>query len=67
MAKLFKSFLAQQMEQYIEYRESLGYSAKAVDSLKRLDRYMVTKDVTTLKALTPLFFLKMRTDQARIR
>ena len=64
MANLFKSFLAQQMEQYLEYRESLGYSTKAVDSLKRLDRYMVTEDVTTFKALTPLFFLKMRTDLA---
>ena len=64
MANLFRSFLAPQMEQYIEYRESLGYSTKAVDSLKRLDRYMVTEDVTTFKALTPLFFLKMRTDLA---
>ncbi len=52
------------MEQYLEYRESLGYSTKAVDSLKRLDRYMVTEDVITFKALTPLFFLKMRTDLA---
>ena len=52
------------MEQYIEYRESLGYSTKAVDSLRRLDRYMVTEDVTSLEALTPLFFLKMRRDLA---
>ena len=52
------------MEQYIEYRESLGYSTKAVDSLRRLDRYMMTENVTTCKALTPLFFLKMRTDLA---
>lgn len=52
------------MEQYLEYRESLGYSTQTVDSLKRLDRYMMTEDVTTFKALTPLFFLKMRTDLA---
>ncbi len=52
------------MEQYIEYRESLGYSAKAVARLRLLDRYMVTKNVTTLEALTPLFFLKMGTDLA---
>jgi integrase/recombinase XerD len=52
------------MEQYIEYRENLGYSAKAVARLRQLDRYMVTKNVTTLEALTPLFFLKMRTDLA---
>ncbi len=52
------------MEQYIEYRGSLGYSTKVMDSLKRLDRYMVTEDVTTLETLTPLFFLKMRIDLA---
>lgn len=52
------------MEQYIEYREGLGYSTKAVARLRQLDRYMVTENVTTLKALTPLFFLKMRTDLA---
>ena len=52
------------MEQYIEYRESLGYSTKAVARLRLFDRYMVTENVTTLKPLTPLFFLKMRTDLA---
>lgn len=50
------------MEQYLEYRESLGYSTKSVNSLRLLDRYMVTEDVTSFKALAPLFFLKMRTD-----
>ena len=60
----FESFLAPQMEQYIEYRESLGYSAKAVARLRQLDRYIVMKNVSTLEALTPLFFLKMRTDLA---
>jgi len=52
------------MESYCEYRCSLGYSAKAMDSLRRLDRYLVTKNVTTLKTLTPFFFLQMRTDLA---
>jgi integrase/recombinase XerD len=52
------------MERYIEYRCSLGYSVKAIDSLRRLDRYLVTKNVTTLKTLTPFFFLQMRTDLA---
>jgi len=52
------------MEQYLEYREKLGYSTKAVTSLRQLDRYMVTENVTIFKALTPLFFLKMRTDLA---
>ncbi len=58
----FKSFLAPQMGKYLEYRESLGYSIQAMDSLRRLDRYMVTGHVNTLKELTPFFFLKMRTD-----
>ena len=52
------------MEKYLEYRCSLGYSRKAMASLRRLDRYLVTKNITTLKALTPLFFLQMRTDLA---
>lgn len=52
------------MASYCEYRSSLGYSAKAMDSLRRLDRYLVAKNVTTLKVLTPLFFLQMRTDLA---
>ena len=64
MANSFESFLAPQMEQYIKYRESLGYSTKAVARLRLLDRYIVTKNVTTLEVLTPLFFLKMRADLA---
>ncbi len=50
------------MEQYIKYRESLGYSTTAMAWLRLLDRYMVSENVTSLEALTPLFFLKMRTD-----
>jgi integrase/recombinase XerD len=64
LAKSFESFLAPQMEKYLEYRGSLGYSGKAMDRLRPLDRYLVMKDVTTLKTLTPLFFLQMRTDLA---
>ncbi len=64
MAKSLESFLAPQMEKYLEYRCSLGYSIKAMDSLRQLDRYLVRKNVTTLKTLTPLFFLQMRTDLA---
>lgn len=52
------------MEQYLEYRESLGYSTEAVPPLRQLDRYMVAGNVSTLEALTPLFFLKMRADLA---
>jgi len=60
----FKSFLAPQMGQYLEYREGLGYSIGAVDDLRLLDCYLITKNVTTFKPLTPLFFLEMRTDLA---
>ena len=52
------------MEKYLEYRDGLGYSVKAIDSLRRLDRYLMIKKVSTLKTLTPLFFLQMRTDLA---
>ena len=52
------------MEQYLEYRKSLGYLTKAVTKLRQLDRYMVRENVTTLEAMTPLFFLKMRADLA---
>jgi integrase/recombinase XerD len=52
------------MGRYLEYRYSLGYSGQAMDSLRRLDRYLVTKNATTLKMLTTLFFLQMRTDLA---
>ena len=64
MANSLKSFLAPQMEQYIEYRQSLVYSTTAIAWLRLLDRYLITENVTTLKVLTPLFFLKMRTDLA---
>jgi len=52
------------MQRYIEYRESLGYSVKITDRLRLLDRYLVMKNVATLEAMTPLFFLQMRTDLA---
>jgi integrase/recombinase XerD len=64
LVKSFESFLAPQMGRYLEYRYSLGYSGQAMDSLRRLDRYLVTKNATTLKMLTTLFFLQMRTDLA---
>jgi site-specific recombinase XerD len=50
------------MEQYGEYRQNLGYSTAAVNRLKLFDRYLVMENVTTLKPLTPLFFLKMLKD-----
>jgi len=52
------------MEQYIEYQKNLDYSETTVAWLRLFDRYLVMKNVTSLKPLTPLFFLKMRTDLA---
>jgi integrase/recombinase XerD len=52
------------MEQYIEYRKNLDYTATVVAWLRLLDRYLVMENVTTLKVLTPLFFLKMLKDLA---
>lgn len=52
------------MEQYIEYQKSLAYIETAVAWLRLLDRYLVMENVTTLKPLTPLFFLKMLKDLA---
>ena len=59
--KHFKSFLAEQMEGFIEYRLQLGYSTKEmVYYLKIFDRYVVEKN-TTWASFNPLFFLEFRT------
>jgi len=58
--KRFKSFLAEQMEGFIEYRLQLGYSVGAmVHHLKVFDRYVVEKN-TTWASFNPLFFLEFR-------
>ncbi len=58
--KHFKSFLAEQMEDFIEYRLQLGYSVKEmVYYLKIFDRYVVEKN-TTWASFNPLFFLEFR-------
>ena len=58
--KRFKSFLNEQMEDFIEYRLQLGYSVKTmVHHLKVFDRYVV-KQNTNWAAFNPLFFLEFR-------
>jgi integrase/recombinase XerD len=58
--KRFKSFLTEQMEDFIEYRLLLGYSVGAmVHHLKIFDRYVVEKN-TTWASFNPLFFLEFR-------
>jgi len=58
--KRFKSFLADHMEDFIEYRLQLGYSIGAlVYYLKVFDRYVVEKN-TTWASFNPSFFLEFR-------
>lgn len=58
--KHFNSFLAEQMEDFIEYRLQLGYSiGTMVHHLKVFDRYVVEKN-TTWASFNPLFFLEFR-------
>jgi integrase/recombinase XerD len=58
--KTFESFLAPQLNKFIEYRQNLGYSVKPVRSyLLRFDRYV--KDQETKQGLlSPSFFLELR-------
>jgi len=57
---LFKSFMALQLEEYIAYRRSLGYTDKSLRSLLRsFDRYLVEKSADQT-SLEPGFFLELR-------
>ena len=57
---LFKSFMALQLEEYIAYRRSLGYTDNNLRSLLRsFDRYLVEKSVDQT-SLEPRFFLELR-------
>jgi integrase/recombinase XerD len=63
--KPFESFLAQKIEEYISYRQSLGYTLKNIRSnLRHLDRYLkqLESGETDFKSvpLQPLFFLNFR-------
>ena len=56
----FKSFLAEQMEDFIEYRLQLGYSVRdMVNHLKIFDRYLIEKNAIWA-SFNPLFFLEFR-------
>uniref|UniRef100_UPI002615C6F7 tyrosine-type recombinase/integrase n=1 Tax=Desulfobacula sp. TaxID=2593537 RepID=UPI002615C6F7 len=60
--KRFNSFLAEQMEAFIEYRLQLGYSATMiVYSLRLLDQYVIKKNATWA-SFDPLFFIRFRAD-----
>jgi len=58
--KPFDSFLANQLNEYLQYRQSLGYSIKVSrEHLLVFDRYLRQTNAQW-DALTPFFFLEMR-------
>ena len=58
--KHFESFLAPQLEQYVLYRQSLGYSERNIKrSLFTFDRYLKEQSADW-GSLKPIFFLEMR-------
>ena len=60
--KNFESFLSVQLNEYLAYRESLGYSFKSIRShLLVFDRYLWETEADW-KVIQPSFFLKMRSN-----
>jgi integrase/recombinase XerD len=60
--KTFKSFLAPLFEQYLIYRENLGYTSKlTVPHLKVFDRYVTDKKIEN-GLFKSSFFLELRAD-----
>ena len=58
----FNSFLAKQLDDYVAYRQSLGFSIKPFRSyLKTFDRYLAKHEKEPV-LLPPAFFLELRTD-----
>lgn len=61
--KPFESFLAPQLEEYMAYRQSLGYSERpSISYLKIFDRYLKSQKVDQQILLQPAFFLELRAD-----
>lgn len=60
--KPFESFLAPEIDKYIIYRQSLGFSLHPTTShLRTFDRYLAIR-ITEPTILQPLFFLELRAD-----
>ena len=60
--KNFESFLAPQLNEFITYRQNLGYATKNLLSyLKTFDRYIKKKNAEP-DLLQPSFFLELRAD-----
>ena len=60
--KSFESFLATQFNEFLAYRQDMGYSTRQSRSdLLLFDRYLIEKKADW-DALTPSFFLQMRSE-----
>jgi integrase/recombinase XerD len=58
--KPFESFLAQKIEEYVAYRQSLGFSLYTMTThLRSFDRYLARRN-TEPTVLRPSFFLELR-------
>ena len=58
--KSFNSFIADELEEYLNYRDALGFKNKSLRSgLRNLDSY-IHKTASTYESLTPSFFLEYR-------
>jgi integrase len=58
--KHFESFLAPQLQQYVSYRQALGYAKKGIKpSLLAFDRYLIEQNAAWHQ-LQPAFFLQLR-------
>ncbi|MBW2570345.1 MAG: tyrosine-type recombinase/integrase, partial [Deltaproteobacteria bacterium] len=59
MNSLFKSFLSQHLEEYVNYRKTLGFKITSMKSnLKKFDRYLLS--AVSPMDLPPYFFLEFR-------
>lgn len=60
--KPFKSFMAPKLEEFLLYRQTLGYTTKSTRSYLRIfDRYLKGRQADW-SSFTPFFFLEMRSD-----
>ena len=60
--KPFKSFLAAHLQEYITYRQNLGYQIRpSLSYLRTFDRYLKEQNIEK-RFLSPSFFLQLRSD-----
>ena len=60
--KPFESFLAAHLQEYITYRQNLGYQIRpSLSHLRTFDRYLKEQNIEK-SLLTPSFFLQLRSD-----